>query len=59
MRTEEIGTIHGTEKEYKHKREQKKNRFPKKAACCATEEIRTLDTRIFSPLLYRLSYSGN
>ncbi len=24
----------------------------------ATEEIRTLDTRIFSPLLYRLSYSG-
>ncbi len=37
----------------------KKNPSEKGWVLCATDEIRTHDTRIFSPLLYRLSYSGN
>ena len=31
-------------------------KFP--ASCCAQGRNRTTDTRIFSPLLYRLSYLG-
>ena len=38
---------------------EKKTAFRRRRSFCATDEIRTHDTRIFSPLLYRLSYSGN
>ena len=37
----------------------KKNRPPRwRSVCSAADQNRTDDTRIFSPLLYRLSYSG-
>ena len=37
---------------------QTKNALPKKCVSGASSRNRTSDTRIFSPLLYRLSYRG-